>query len=200
MSVKLAGAIALALCSSSLAAAEVSVLSGDIIVKIICRDAKGGGSGTGTRVGPNLVLTAAHVSNGRTCTINGEPVEQVEASPALDFALLRTLPVARWKPISCRPMAFGHPYTAWGFAMGGPLHRQQVFGTIVHPLSTEVHPGFGKTGIFVGFERFIPGMSGGPILNSQDQIVGIVIGFHPVVPASYGRMLADTHLCGGSIA
>ena len=117
-------------------------------------------------------------------------------SVKLDVAMFRTLPHPGAWPIRCEAMHFGEAYDAYGYAQGGPMHREEVLGTVHRPTSAADDPGFGDTGMFVGVEKFIPGMSGGPIINARGQLVGVIIGYETLGNISLGRMLADTPLCG----
>ena len=155
-----------------------------------------GGLGTGTRIDATHVLTAGHVASIGNCRINGEPILLVFKSVKLDVAIFKTLPHPGAWPALCEPLHFGEAYTAYGYALGGPLHREVVLGTIHRGTTAAADPGFGDTGLFVGSEKFIPGMSGGPIVNSRGQLVGVIVGYENLSNISLGRMLADTPLCG----
>ena len=43
--------------------------------------------------------------------------------------------------------------------------------------------------------QVIPGMSGGPILNSRGEVVGVVNRYTREMPLSYSRALKDTSVC-----
>lgn len=170
-------------------------VSDETVPLIFCAGPNEMGTGTGFRVSPSLVITAGHVGGIGACYIDGELTELVTIDRANDFAILKTKPKRHWWRISCEPMEFGETYYALGYAKGGPLYTEEVFGTINLPTPRSVNPGFGETGMFVGREQFIPGMSGGPIVRSNGKLVGIVIGYNTAVKVSYGRFLNDTEVC-----
>ncbi len=172
-------------------------ITNDLVPMIKCRGTAGiGGLGTGTRISPTQVLTASHVAEIGNCSINGEPVELEMQSVRLDIAIFKTLPRAGSWPVNCEPLRFGARYHAAGYARGAPLYRQEVFGTLHAAVPARILPKFGGTAMYVGRETFIPGMSGGPIVNDRGQLVAIVIGYNKALGVSYGRSLADTPLCG----
>ena len=155
-----------------------------------------GGLGTGTRIDATHVLTAAHVAAIGNCRINGEPLKLTFKSVKLDVAVFQTLPHPGAWPIHCEALHFGEEYIATGYALGNPLYREKVLGTVHRSTTAALDPSFGDTAMFVGPEKFVHGMSGGPIVNSHGQLVGVIIGFEDRSNVSLGRMLADTPLCG----
>lgn len=151
-----------------------------------------GVSGTGVRVEANLIATAAHVAAAMPCNINGVPLTIERIDEQADIALLRS-PVAspRRVTISCSAPLAGARYFAVGWAAGSDFIVQPVVGT--GGAERRQRP-------FVGAAQFRgsswAGMSGGPILDGDGDVIAIVnAGRRDGRPLMLGRLLRDTFLC-----
>lgn len=153
-----------------------------MVKQVLCKYAKG----TAFRLG-DTVVTAAHVSNNYGCTIGGEAFT-ANSEPGLDFATLEGLPIGRGMKINCDGFKAGEWYHAVGYASGNPW---QMTVTV---LATWERAGNGVR-IMLGYPTFIPGMSGGPVMNGAGEVVGIVNSYWRGQPYSGSRELKDTSLC-----
>lgn len=135
------------------------------------------GKGSGVHIGNGLILSAAHVaSEGDTVTIvtsDGKKRDAtvVWASLASDIALLSTNgDNLSASPLSCAPVQVGSAVTAHGSPMW--VGQLTTHGTIVGtPRAAERWASVVPMDITV-----LPGMSGGPVVNSSGEVVGITVG------------------------
>lgn len=154
-----------------------------------------GGTGSGARIGSDLILTAAHVAAAMPCAVDGMAVTIEQIDVAGDYALLRTqVGLPRQMNISCAEPVSGGRYLAVGWAAGLDFVAQPVIGTSSY--ERRQHP-------FVGAARFrgsiYAGMSGGPVIDSEGDVIAIVNGGRrDGRPTMVGRLLRDTTLCGAA--
>lgn len=150
-----------------------------------------GTRGTAFRVGEHMLISAAHVTNGISCTIESNIV-QATPEPDLDIAVI-AYPIRKLGgfKISCDGFKPGQYYHAVGFARGAPWQQT------VTVLATSMQDKAGYR-IMLGYPTFIPGMSGGPVMDSAGVVVGIVNMYSPFKPYSWSRELKDTSLCRAS--
>ena len=175
----------LALASTSVASPGITPLANyPLVHQVRCKE----GSGTAFRVAPHTFLSVAHVARLTDCAIDGEPVMAALDGPK-DFAILE-LPSAkegRFK-INCDGYVPGEYYFAVGYAGGKPWQ------TTVTVLATYAKTRSGMQ-IMLGSPTFIPGMSGGPVMNRRGEVVGLVNAYSPIYPISLSRALKDTAAC-----
>jgi hypothetical protein len=155
--------------------------------QVLCDSARG----TAFRVGSGAFATARHVTHGRRCTIDGEPVNVTWESEELDLAVIRTKVYGKALPIDCGGYKDGEAYAAIGYALGQP--RQRVIFTLFMADLDARLPRWMKFRTLFG-DRFIPGMSGGVNLSKLG-VVGMVNGFNRDAPLSYSLQMKDTPLC-----
>lgn len=161
-----------------------------LVHKVSCDE----GSGSAFRVGGNHWLTVAHVATLSHCAIDGDPVSATELDGKNDFARLDTGSGFRSGiKVNCHGFVPGQWYFAIGHALGKP------FQTLLAVYATYAKTPDGKR-VFIGDHDFIPGMSGGPVLNEAGEVVGTVNAFIPGTPISLSRELKDTSICGANIA
>jgi hypothetical protein len=156
--------------------------------QVLCDTARG----TAFRVGIGAMVTARHVTHGRRCTIDGEPVNVTWESEELDLAVIRTKVYGKPLPIDCGGYQDGEAYAAIGYAFGQP--RQRVIFTLFMADLDARLPRWMKFRTLVG-DRFIPGMSGGINMNRRGVVVGVINGFNRDAPLSYSLAMKDTPLC-----
>jgi hypothetical protein len=156
--------------------------------QVLCDTARG----TAFRVGIGAMVTARHVTHGRRCTIDGEPVNVTWESEELDLAVIRTKVYGKPLPIDCGGYKDGEAYAAIGYAFGQP--RQRVIFTLFMADLDARLPRWMKFRTLVG-DRFIPGMSGGINMNRRGVVVGVINGFNRDAPLSYSLAMKDTPLC-----
>lgn len=138
--------------------------------------------GTAFWIGPTRVLTAAHVVSHEACLIDGAPVTVVSEDDTADIAELRSPAPQPFMAHRCEPYRIGGTYRAIGFVLG------QYRANIPWLATGQTDRDSGQYD-FIGEAQ--PGMSGGPILDSQGRVVGIVNQRYP----ARSRALKDTSLC-----
>lgn len=138
----------------------------------------GEGHGSGVHTGNRYIVTAAHVVGSLKmvkvkATHGGESEADVLwVNEAHDIALLRAreltgVDVSR---LSCAPVSVGQHIEAIGNP--GPLEFVHAFGQV----SSGVKTGERWKEFYIAAMAVAPGMSGGPVINSHGQVVGIVVG------------------------
>jgi hypothetical protein len=157
--------------------------------QVLCDTARG----TAFRVGSGAFATARHVTHGRNCTIDGEPVNVTWEDEKLDLAVIRTKVYGKPLPIDCGGYQDRTPYAGIGMARGLPQQRV-IFVMFIE----DMHEALPKWMAFKTLygDRFIPGQSGGPVFGQDARVVGMVNGFNRDAPLSYSLQMKDTPLCG----
>lgn len=167
--------------------------AGLVIRKIVCPiDQERAWVGTGFLVGPNTLVTAAHVAAGRLCFVDGEPIQNIYVNTARDIAVARTLTTAEhWLPLSCRSPHRGDVVAVWGHPNGGRLEKR-VFAASGGPV-TNSQPQFNGLELFDGAAT--GGQSGSPILF-HNKVIGVLTAGNEA--QMFGRLLRDTYMCGSN--
>lgn len=149
------------------------------VVKILLKQ----GHGSGTHLGNGFILTAAHVVTGekkvklRLDTGGTQDAEVLWINETYDVALVRAskpegLGVS---PLACRGLVDNEPIVA----MGNPAKLDFLtFRGFVSGHAREIGPW--KVGVPVDIS-LIGGMSGGPIYDAENEVVGVIVG-HLVIP------------------
>lgn len=152
------------------------------------------GKGTAFRVGENHWMSVAHVTALHGCEIDGNPVKVTEQDSRNDFSRADTATgVPNGLKINCHGFIPGHWYWAAGFAGG------KAYQTDLAVYATFAKSADGKR-VLIGEYHFIPGMSGGPVMDSDGAVVGTVNAYLPGTAISLSRELKDTSACGADIA
>jgi hypothetical protein len=163
---------------------EAGVAPRPEIVRVDCLTKRG----TAFYVGPNILLSVAHVTNAPGCMINGKPFKVIEQKG--DFSILSVEePVSKWLKIDCKGYVAGEQYTAWGFARGlNDLTTVDIVAT-----GQTIADFYALWGVFT----VIPGQSGGPIMPLLDPstVVGTTNVYNPENGASGSMQIKDTSLC-----
>lgn len=141
------------------------------IVKVLV----GEGHGSGVHIGDGYILTAAHVTQGKTVKLRLTDGTEIEAETlwenrAYDVALLRTQARVAVAPLACRTAALGERLTAHGNPMvlefvsadGKVAGAAREFGPWKSVLPVDM--------------TIVMGMSGGPVLDANGNVVGISVG------------------------
>ena len=139
------------------------------------------GNGSGFVIGPGLVATAAHVVRGASAIElepeGGAPVKAtvIGSSDGEDLALLRTdgMRDARTLQFAGSDPDIGEQVVALGYPLGLPFTATQ--GAITGEGRELTVDGTDYTGLFQTDAAVNPGNSGGAIINSQGQVVGVVV-------------------------
>lgn len=135
-----------------------------------------GGVGTAFHIGEGRYVTAAHVVEGCEASAPNLYINHL-----LDFATF-TGPVLPVKiEVSCSGYRVGDMYVGVGYPQGGTYQaREPVVAVNYKPEGWQS---------FIG--KFIPGMSGGPVINERGKVVGIVNMQWP----ARSQSLKNTYLC-----
>lgn len=184
----LCGALSLAfLCWPTMAITQVApYITDPRIVRVDCDD----GRGTAFRVGPDILLSANHVTIGENCRINGQQFDVVRAWQRSDFSIIYLPGTEGHLPIDCGGFVRGKRYLAVGYARG--LDYQ----TVVEMYSVGGNEPMLHLGILWGVSTVIPGQSGGPIFDAETmRVVGIVNVYDAPSGKSGSRELKDTEIC-----
>jgi hypothetical protein len=193
MSVLLKGAAMLAVLSASAPADAPDALlfvKYPLIHRVDCDE----GRGTAFRVGVNHWLSVAHVTGMHNCTVDGNKIAVTEQDGGRDFARFDTMSaVPNGIRLNCHGFIPGHWYWSIGYARGAG------FQTAVALYATYAKSPDGKRAL-IGPYNVIPGMSGGPIVDEEGEVVGTVNAYIPGTPISLSRELKDTSICGADIA
>lgn len=155
------------------------------------------GSGTAWRSGSGSFVSVDHVTSHEGCKIDGEPITVTHFSKELDYSSLRTAIFGMGLKINCEGFKDRTVYLAIGYAQGKPFQRA-MFVQASDNL-TKIASWKGFYALF-GKEAYIPGMSGGPVINEAGEVVGLVNGFNQILPISYSQALKDTPLCNSALA
>ena len=186
---KLLFAASLALAPAA-AEPEMRFVAYPLIHKVSCDE----GSGTAFRVGVNHWMSVAHVTAMHNCAVDGAKVSVTEQDGARDFSRFDTMnAVPNGFRVSCVGFLPGRWYWAIGHAKGLAIQ------TAIPVYATYAKAPDGKR-VLIGPYDFIPGMSGGPVLDELGQVVGTVNAYLPGTPISLSRELKDTSVCGAGIA
>jgi hypothetical protein len=156
------------------------------IVRVDCDHTRG----TAFWVGPHILLTAAHVSGGKDCKINGEPLHVLRSGGKDgDLAVLQSERTAtRWLTVDCKGFVKGKEYAALGYARG--LDTQTEVDT--KATGEDV---LGMARLWAVFHA-VPGQSGGPMVDRETwQPVGIVNVYNPERGDTGSVELKRTSIC-----
>lgn len=132
-------------------------------------------TGTGFYLGPDILVTAEHVvaACASVTLADGRPLEVLATDPALDVAALRApAPAARWLSLAQRRPRLGQRVHAAGF----PYYA--IAGTSLNLTGGNVSAlaGVDDDARFFSFTAPVqPGNSGGPLIDAQGAVLGLVI-------------------------
>jgi S1-C subfamily serine protease len=160
------------------------------VKQVICDRALG----SAFRIADGTFVTAAHVSANPGCEIDGLPIRTVHFDGYQDFAVVATDEEggAFAMEYSCEGFQSGAFYFANGYAAGLPRQHLIMLGS-----DPAMNALFGDGGLHIlsGAAQFIPGMSGGPVMNVEGKVVGIVNALNRYFGFSLSRSIGDTVLC-----
>jgi hypothetical protein len=176
--------------------AALALMASTQVLPIRCDDRNSGDVefGTAFRV-ENGYATDEHVWEFGRCNIHDVRVKSNRMAPDVDFAMLRSDSEAPALQVLCKPLDPGQTYTAIGY------HEGSVVTISITPTGQVVrsNPSFSKgelnSWVVTGSAQFQEGMSGGPVLDSEGRVVGLILGYNPRGNESYVRSVVDTPLC-----
>lgn len=159
------------------------------VKRVMCRE----GSGTAFLIRPSTYVSADHVTQMTDCQVDDQNINLTFTSPEQDFSVF-TVNDATGKPlkINCDGFHPGERYQSIGYPGDQKyvtnLQATRYSGRVV--LDLKVRP---KMRLLIG--AIFHGMSGGPIINSGGEVVGInnAESLHETIGLS--QELRDTHLC-----
>ena len=138
-------------------------------------------------VAEGRLISVAHVTDGAGCRVDGQLIHAVQ-DKGLDFSVIDNIAVGLGFKINCEGFKEGEYYHAVGYANGLPFQR------VLTLMGTGQNAGNGMA-ILWGWPNLIPGMSGGVMLNSRAEAVGMNNMYTPFHPISLSVALKDTSLC-----
>jgi V8-like Glu-specific endopeptidase len=146
--------------------------------------------GSGTYIGPNSILTAAHVAAGRKCYVDGEPVRTVYVNGKQDIAVLHIArSVPRWLPLDCGRPRKGRIVSVYGYPRGERLEKRVFEATGKFVPNDD--PDWGGMALFSGAAT--SGQSGSAIIYNG-RIIGVLNAGNAY--EMLGTILRGTYLCG----
>lgn len=157
------------------------------VEKVSCNYA----SGTAFKIKDGRWLTVAHVADNEGCTIDGKPITVLEMDGANDFAII-DVPDNRQGGIEVNCNGYSNYMWYWGVGHGRGYSNPQIVSVRYNAWLTFL--GSKKWGIMEG-NRFVPGMSGGPVLDHAGRVVGLVNAYGIYQRISFSRQLRDTTVC-----
>ena len=144
------------------------------------------GSGTGFLTDRGF-LSVAHVTTQFGCAIEGTPIGAENEDGDFSRVDYKAKGIRPFK-VNCGGMVVGTYVWAIGYAGGFE------WPTMTRHLVTYKRDSNGMR-MLLGSPVFIPGMSGGVVLNAAGEAVGTVNAYSKDYPVSFSRELKDTSIC-----
>ena len=159
------------------------------VEKIECDE----GSGTGFKLQDGRWVSAFHVAGKlHGCSIDGRPIHLTEGDEGSDYAIFDVPGDRRFGglPVDCQGYRDQQWYFGVGHGRGDPWPqivsvRYSAFYTFL------AHNGWA----ILDVNRFVPGMSGGPVFDQWGRVAGIVNAFGVYTKLSMSLPLQETPIC-----
>lgn len=183
----LAGALALALSSHGIDFGPTTFVSHPYVEKLSCQR----GSGTAFKISDGRWISVNHVTEIGGCLLDGKPITVTHADSYGDFSVFTVDDNRRGGiEVNCNGFNDRQWYFGVGHGMGYTIPQAKaVRYSILYTLF-----GSDRWGIFEA-NRFVPGMSGGPVLDQTGRVVGTVNAYGTTARISFSRPLSRTILC-----
>jgi hypothetical protein len=152
------------------------------------------GSGTAFKIKDGRWLTVAHVSENTGCQIDGKPITTTYVDEVGDFSII-TFDDNRTGGIEVNCNGFKDGEWYFGIGHGKGYSVPQVKAVRYSAILTFFYSP--RWAILVA-NRFVPGMSGGVVLDQTGRAVGLVNAYGTVERISFSRELARTNICQSS--
>jgi hypothetical protein len=162
------------------------------VEKLTC----GRASGTAFKISDGRWVSVDHVTSVGGCLLDGKPITVTHADPEGDFSTF-TVDDDRRGGIEVSCGGFTDRQWYFGIGHGSGFHVPQMKSVRYSVLFTLLAGG--NWGILEA-NRFVPGMSGGVVLDQTGRAVGTVNAFGIYQRISFSRQLRDTIICQDSAA
>lgn len=149
------------------------------------------GECTGIVLAPNRVLTAAHCM-GEAMQADGQTAIVLKSDVFYDLAWLNVVTIRPVMPLAEGTVVRGEYVSAFGYAWGWDHLTMLVCRVVLVDFSPNPKM---AVGIFTQ-GGYIPGMSGGPVVNQDGELVGIVQQTNEGIGFGVGTVLIRAFLLG----
>ena len=151
-----------------------------------------GGSGTGFKLDSGTWVSASHVTSLGGCSVDGIPIIVTSFDDRKDYSTFVVPGDDRNGGL--RADCSGYRDRQWVHGQGHAKGRPII--TSVPVLFSRFMQGNNpREWAVLIYNRFIPGMSGGPVLSGAGGVVGIVNAYAIFFPGSFSIQLKDTSIC-----
>lgn len=163
------------------------------VVQVTCDK----GLGSAFRIEGGAFISVNHVMSMHDCRVGGWPVFVTYPDVVHDVSFGRMGGVGYGLKVNCGGYRDGETYWAVGYAFGRPIQRMVA---VIASDEATAESRWGSFETMLGAEQFIPGMSGGAVLNRAGEAVGTVNGYNTGDRnLSYSQPLSATPICTGHI-
>jgi hypothetical protein len=186
-----AGAVALAFSSDpqALGTTTALVAPNPYIEMIRCDQA----TGTGFKLADGTWVSANHVTENANCKVDGIPIIVTGHDERTDYSTFTVPGDRRVGGLTPDCSGFKDKGWYWGVGHARGLPTLTAVPVLYSRFMNEAR--HSRDWAILIYNRFIPGQSGGVVLNQQGEVTGIVNAFAIFFPASFSIALKDTPLC-----
>jgi hypothetical protein len=190
----LAGALALVLNSEpqALGTTTAQVAPNPYIEMIECDRA----TGTGFKLADGTWVSASHVTENANCKVDGVPIIVTGYDERTDYSTFTVPGDRRVGGMTPDCSGFKDKTWYWGVGHARGLPTLTAVPVLYSRFMNEAR--HSRDWAILIYNRFIPGQSGGAVLNNAGEVTGIVNAFAIFFPASFSIALQDTPICRNS--